>query len=89
MTAKKQTASESKEAVRKKTVSVYVPSDGTGAFLEGALNGVSFRIPTDTVVEIPENVAKVIEESRKTVKESARAVESFAKNGGRRIGGVR
>ena len=89
MTAKKQTAPMGREAEREKTVSVYVPSDGTGAFLEGALNGVSFRIPTDTAVEIPESIAAVIAESRRAVKESARAVESFARNGGRRIGGAK
>ena len=88
MTAKKQTASAKTGAERKRTVTVYIPSDGTGAFLEGALNGVSFRIPTDTAVEIPENIAAVIAESRRTVKESARAVEAFAKNGGSRIGGA-
>lgn len=67
-------------------VSVYVPSDGTGAFLEGALNGVSFRIPTDTVVEVPRRIADVIAESRRGIAEGSRAVEAFAGTGGRRIG---
>ena len=68
------------------TVSVYVPSDGTGPFLEGALNGVSFRIPTDRVVEVPQRIADVIAESRRDAAEGMRAVSAFAGTGGRRIG---
>lgn len=67
-------------------VSVYIPSDGTGAFLEGALNGVTFRIPTDTVVEVPKRIAKVIAESRRQIPEGRSAVESFSGVGGRKIG---
>ena len=67
-------------------VSVYLPSEGTGAFLEGALNGVNFRIPTDKVVEVPKRIANVIVESRKQIPESVRAVESYTGAGGRKIG---
>lgn len=67
-------------------VSVYVPSEGTGAFLEGALNGVTFRIPTDTVVELPQRIADVIAESRRGMRASRRDVEAFTGAGGRRIG---
>lgn len=67
-------------------VTVYVPSEGTGAFLEGALNGVTFRIPTDTVVELPKRIADVIAESRRGMRTSRRDVEAFTDAGGRRIG---
>ena len=67
-------------------VAVYVPSEGTGPYLEGALNGVNFRIPTDTVVELPRRIANVIAESRRGIAEGSRAVEAYAGTGGRKIG---
>ena len=73
-------------AEKEATVSVYVPSDGTGAFLEGALNGVNFRIPTDTVVEVPQRIADVIAESRRGIRAGSSDVEAFMSAGGRRIG---
>ena len=69
-----------------KTVSVYIPSEGTGAYLEGALNGVNFRIPTDTLVSVPERIARVIAESRRTLLEGARAAEAYGQAGGRKLG---
>ena len=68
------------------TVSVYIPSDGTGAFLEGALNGVNFRIPTDTPVTVPKRIARVIAESRRTLLEGSRAAEAYEQAGGRKLG---
>jgi hypothetical protein len=67
-------------------VSVYIPSEGTGAFLEGAVNGVTFRIPTDTVVELPRRIADVIAESRRGILAGSRDVEAYLGTGGRRIG---
>lgn len=84
MNKKKQLPENTEE--RLETVTVYVPSDGTGAFLEGALNGVSFRIPTDKTVEIPRKIADVITESRREIRKGASAVEAFMKNGGRKLG---
>ena len=68
------------------TVSVYIPSEGTGAFLEGALNGVSFRLPTDTLVTVPKRIARVITESRRTLLEGSNAAEAYAQAGGRKLG---
>ncbi len=71
---------------REATVSVCIPSEGTGAFLEGALNGVSFRIPTDTVVTVPKRIARILQESRRTLQNGARAAEAFTATGGRKLG---
>ena len=68
------------------TVTVYLPSDGAGAYVEGALNGVNFRIPTDTAVEVPARIAAILKESRRTLMEGGRAVEAFQTVGGRKIG---
>ena len=71
---------------REATVSVCIPSEGTGAFLEGALNGVSFRIPTGTVVEVPKRIARVIAESIRQIPDGRGAVEPYTGVGGRKIG---
>ncbi|MBQ6234368.1 MAG: hypothetical protein IJK54_00460 [Clostridia bacterium] len=68
------------------TVSVWIPSEGVGPFLEGALNGTSFRIPTDTVVTVPKRIAKILQESRRALLEGTRAMEAYAANGGRKLG---
>ncbi len=86
MKTNEKTAKASSEADTEERVAVYVPSDGTGAFLEGALNGVSFRIPTDTVVEVPQRIADIIAESRRGIASGSRAVEAFKSAGGRKIG---
>ena len=84
MSTKKQLPENRDERIE--TVTVYIPSDGTGDFLEGALNGVNFRIPTDKTVEIPRQIADVIAESRREIRKGADAVEAFMKNGGRKLG---
>ena len=68
------------------TVSVFVPNDGTGAYLEGALNGVNFRIPTDTLVEVPAHIAAILKESRRTLLQGSRAVQAYKDCGGRKLG---
>ena len=68
------------------TVSIYLPGEGIGPFLEGAINGVAFRIPTDKVVEVPKRIAAVIRESRSALQEGARAVSAYRDVGGRKIG---
>ena len=73
-------------AIEEPKVSVYIPAEGNGAFLEGALNGVNFRIPTDRVVQVPERIARILRESRKGLTDGERTVKAFAENGGRKIG---
>ena len=86
MENKKQTGMKTEQSRTEETVSVYIPSDGTGAFLEGALNGVNFRIPTDKVVEVPKRIARVIAEARRQIPEDRSAVEAYAGVGGRKLG---
>ena len=81
------TKTESKEPkTAEPTVSVWIPSEGVGPYLEGALNGENFRIPTDTVVTVPKRIAKILQESRRELLEGARAMEAYAANGGRKLG---
>ena len=76
----------SKTTDKEQRVSIYLPDDGVGAYLEGAVNGVNFRIPTETVVEVPAHIAAVLKESRRTLLEGGRAVEAFKTAGGRKLG---
>ena len=64
----------------------YLPSDGKGAYLEGALNGVNFRIPTDQLVTVPRRIMRVIAESRKELLAGSRATEAYSAVGGRKLG---
>ena len=68
------------------TVSIYLPVETTGPFLEGAINGVTFRIPAGRIVEVPKRIADVIRESRSSLQEGERAVAAFRDAGGRKLG---
>ena len=68
------------------TVTVWIPSEGIGSFLEGALNGVNFRIPTDTVVTVPRRIARILQESRRELQNGVRAAEAYTSAGGRKLG---
>lgn len=67
------------------TVSICLSPDGIGPFLEGAINGAVFRIPTGKVVEVPRRIAMLIRESRTALETGADAVSAY-RNGGRKIG---
>ncbi|MBQ5992128.1 MAG: hypothetical protein IJL62_06250 [Clostridia bacterium] len=81
MNTKQKTRTENEEHV-----SVYLPSDGTGAYLEGALNGVNFRIPTDQLVSVPRRIARIIAESRRDLLAGSRATDAYSAVGGRKLG---
>jgi hypothetical protein len=86
MNAKEKTAATAKNTNPEEVVSVYLPSEGIGPFLEGALNGVNFRIPTGTMVEVPKRIARILQESRRELMTGARAAEAYTMTGGRKIG---
>lgn len=67
------------------TVSVFLPEEGNGAFVEGAVNGVNFRIRTGIVVEVPSHIADVLAESRKGLLQGSEAVRAFAAAGGKKL----
>ena len=86
MTTKEKTEPKGIRQVPEETVSVFLPSEGVGPFVEGALNGVNFRIPTDTVVAVPRRIARILSESRRELLRGARAAEAYTVTGGRRLG---
>ena len=68
------------------TIRMILPAEGNGPYVEGALNGVNFRIPTDTVVSVPQRIARILQESRRELQTGAGAAEAYAAAGGRKIG---
>ncbi len=66
------------------TVSIWIPAEGVGPYLEGAYNGVNFRVPTGRVVEVPGYIAEILFESRRELTGGDAA--PFGTAGGRRIG---
>ena len=66
-------------------VSIYLPREGNGAFVEGAINGVNFRVRTGTVVQVPAHIASVLIESRRATELGEATVGAFAAPGGKRL----
>lgn len=80
---KKRTIEKSVEA--KGTVSVFLPEEGNGRFVEGAINGENFRIRTGAVVEVPERIAAVLIESQTGLVAGEAAVGAYLAAGGKRL----
>ena len=66
-------------------VTVLLPEEGNGAYVDGAINGVNFRIPTGRVIEIPERIAAVLRDSQSSLRTGAAAVGAFVGAGGKRL----
>lgn len=71
---------------KKKTLPVYAPSALWGRYLEGSVNGVNFRIPTDRTVEVSEAIARVLADSQSAILQGEAAVAAYRRQGGCRIG---
>lgn len=65
---------------------VYAPSALWGKHLEGSVNGVNFRLPTDKTVYVSPAIAKVVEESQHSLLFDPRLVAGYKGQGGCRIG---
>lgn len=71
---------------QEKLMPTYAPSALWGRYLEGSINGVNFRIPTDRTVQVSEAIARVVEESQQNLLAGERAVAGYRSQGGCRIG---
>ena len=67
------------------TIRMILPQAGNGAYVEGALNGVNFRIPTGVPVDVPLRIYRVLEESRRTDPAQAQWMEGFTATGGQKL----
>ena len=68
------------------TIRMILPAAGNGPFVEGALNGVNFRIPTGVPVEVPLRIYRVLEDSRRADPAQARWMDGFTAVGGQKLG---
>ena len=67
------------------TIRLILPEAGNGPFVEGALNGVNFRIPTGIPVDVPMRIDRVLEDSRRTDPAYDRWMNGFTATGGRKL----
>lgn len=66
-------------------IRLVLPETGNGPFVEGALNGVNFRIPTGVPVEVPLRIWRVLEESRRADPAAAQWTNGFTATGGQKL----
>ena len=67
------------------TIRMILPEAENGPFVEGAINGVNFRIPTGVPVEVPVRIYRVLEESRRVDPASERWMSGFTATGGMKL----
>ena len=67
------------------TIRVILPEVGNGPFVEGALNGVNFCIPTGVPVDVPLRIYQVLEESRRVDPVHADWMRGFTATGGQKL----
>ena len=66
-------------------IRLILPKAENGPYVEGALNGVNFRIPTGVPVDVPLRIYRVLEESRRVDSASEQWVNGFTAAGGQRL----
>ena len=67
------------------TIRLILPEEDNGPYVEGALNGVNFRIPTGVPVEVPLRSWAVLEESRRGDPVNDHWMNGFTSAGGRKL----
>ncbi len=67
------------------TIRLILPETENGPYVEGALNGVNFRIPTGVPVDVPLRIYQVLEESRRTDPASRQWTDGFTAAGGLKL----
>jgi len=70
---------------KEKKVRLHIePVNGESAW-EGGINGHFFRIRTGETVEVPESLARIIEQSAKTRRMAAARVKAYAGGKGKKL----
>ena len=67
------------------TIRLVLPKAENEPFIEGALNGVNFRVPTGVPVDVPLRIYAVLEESRRVDPASEQWMNGFTANGGQKL----
>lgn len=66
------------------TITMILPTE-EGRFVEGAINGVTFRIPTGVQVEVPLRISRLLEQCQQERRRSQAGLQAFTAAGGRRL----
>ena len=66
-------------------IRLILPAAENGPCVEGALNGVNFRIPTGVPVDVPMRIYRVLEESRRVDPVQAQWLNGFTATGGQKL----
>ena len=67
------------------TIRMILPEAENGPFVEGAINGVNFRIPTGVPVDVPLRIYAVLEESRRTDPAYEQWMNGFTATGSQKL----
>lgn len=78
-------ANDTGDALRKEKKARIVIDPQAGSHWEGGINGHFFRIQTGIEVEVPENLAKLIEKSAQVRLKSESSVQAF-RGRGKKVG---
>ena len=66
-------------------IRLILPAAGNGPFVEGAINGVNFRIPTEVPVDVPMRIYRVLEDSHRTDPVEEQWMNGFTATGGQKL----
>ena len=66
-------------------IRLILPKGENGPYVEGALNGVNFRIPTGVPVDVPLRIYRVLEQSRQMDPAMERWMNGFTASGGLKL----
>jgi len=78
------TSETGKKLKKEPKVRIIIEKDGGNQFWEGGINGHFFRIKRGEYVEIPESLAKVIEQSARTMRQGEELVKAY-KGAGKQV----
>lgn len=78
------TSETGKKLKKEHKVRIIIAEDGGNKFWEGGINGHFFRIKRGEPVEIPESLAKVIEQSARTMRQGEELVKAY-KGAGKKV----
>lgn len=73
-------------AEKKVRIAITPVDDGRNAPWEGGLNGYFFRIPRGIPVEVPESLARLIQENEQVAELSKARMREYSAGRGKRLG---
>ena len=69
-----------------KKITIYIPTEGNGDYVDGCLNGKNFRVKTGVMAEVPLHIARILEEAGRATRMSQGMAAAFTSPGGKKVG---